>query len=260
MHISLNPHILHIYGALNINFYGFFIALGIVLCMILIRYNKRYLQLHLTNTFPDIILVSILAGIIGGRIIEIISEPTLYYSPWINWFFIWEGGFSSLGALIGVITVTPFYIIKKKIPLLPLFDLVAIYAPLMQAVARIGCFFAGCCHGIPTSSIFGVIYTHPESIAYSTIPVHPTQLYSSFILLCIFLFMFFFAQHYVKKPGLLFCIYIMCITMERFVIDFLRADHNALYHFSLSFHQMIALVLFITANVLATILYTKKTK
>jgi len=257
MNISLNPELLHIYGPLSINAYGLCIALGIAISMYLVRRNKRYKQLHLESVFSDIITVSIIAGIIGGRAVEIISNYAAYHH-WIDWFALWEGGFSALGAIIGVITITPWYIKKLHIPLLPTFDLVAIYAPLMQSIARIGCLLAGCCHGIPTTSPFAIIYTHPHTIAHSSLAVHPTQLYSSLLLLCIFLYMFFYAQHHYKKPGLLFCNYLILTSLERFLIDFLRADHADIYGIFLSFHQIIALLLLIGALIKTICIWKKQ--
>lgn len=51
------------------------------------------------------------------------------------------------------------------------------------AVARLGCLFAGCCHGIPTSMPWGV----PSSA--SALRVHPTPLYeiAAFTVLCLLL-------------------------------------------------------------------------
>jgi phosphatidylglycerol---prolipoprotein diacylglyceryl transferase len=242
MHIHSSYKLVTLWGPFAINAYGLFIALGVIICMWLISFNKRYKQLHLKEKFTDIIIVSIAAGVIGGRTLEIISEPSLY--PHVtNWFQLWEGGFSALGSILGVIIVTPFYLKRINMPVLPVFDLVAIYAPLFQAIARLGCLFAGCCYGIKTNSVLYVLYTNKETIAPYNIAVHPTQLYSSFILFFIFLYLFFITQHRTKYPGHIFLTYLMLAATERFMVDFLRADRIILFNSFLSFHQIIAIII-----------------
>ena len=239
MKIPFAPELIHIYNSFGIQTYGLFIVLGIIVSIVAARYNKRFKQLHLENKYLDIVMVSILAGCIGGRLLEVISEPTLY-PHWYDWLALWQGGFSILGSILGIIITLPFYLKHINIPIIPLFDLVSIYAPLCQSIARLGCFTAGCCYGITTQSIFAVIYTNPQTLAACNIPIHPTQLYSVIILFGVFLFMYFIAQHRYKKNGQLFSLYLIFAASERFIVDFWRAERIMMTHF-LSFHQLIAL-------------------
>ncbi len=223
------------------------------------RQNKRFSLLNVDEKFTDIIGVSIIAGVIGGRFVEVISDLTSY-PHWYDWFSVWQGGFSALGSILGVSIIVPLYLKKIHVPVMPLFDLAAMYAPLFQAIARFGCLTAGCCHGIATNSIFGIIYTNLETIAQCTIPVHPTQLYSSILLFCIFLFMFFVAQNRLQKPGQLFTLYLMLASLERFIIDFLRADRIMLGNSWISFHQLIAIIIFTSALTFFIIILLSKNK
>jgi phosphatidylglycerol---prolipoprotein diacylglyceryl transferase len=259
MKLNFSPELIHIYGPFGIHSYGLFIVLGIVISIIAARYNKRFAQLRLENVYIDIIMVSVLAGCIGGRLLEVISEPLLY-PTWYDWFAIWQGGFSILGSIIGIIAIVPFYLKKINVPIIPLFDLVAIYAPLCQSIARLGCFTAGCCYGVTTQSMCAVIYTNPNTLAAYGIPIHPTQLYSSALLLCIFLFMYFVAQRICKKDGELFSTYLILAALERFFVDFWRADRIMIGNV-VSFHQLVALCIIIAIfifNYILTAINTKK--
>lgn len=249
MKLNFSPELIHIYGPLGIQAYGLFIALAIIITTYAIRKNKRFSELHLESVYPNIIIISVIAGTIGGRLLEVISEPNIYEN-WYDWFALWQGGFSALGAILGVALVTPLYLKKINRPILPTADLVALYAPLLQSIARLGCFTAGCCYGNPTHSFFSIIYTNPETFAPRGIALTPTQLYSSALLFFIFLFMYFIGQKTLKKPGQLFATYLFLAALERFIIDFLRADRIMITSW-LSFYQIIAL----TIMTMTTIFY-----
>jgi phosphatidylglycerol:prolipoprotein diacylglycerol transferase len=251
MKLNFSPELLHIYGPFGIQSYGLFIMLSIIITVWAIRRNKRFTQLNLEPVYLNIIIVSVIAGCFGGRLLEVISEPNLY-PHWYDWFTLWQGGFSALGAILGIITLVPFYLKKINVPILPVCDLVAIYAPLLQSIARLGCFTAGCCYGIPTKSIFRVIYTNANTFATHDIPIHPTQLYSSAILFMIFLFMYYIGQRFCKRDGELFVLYLACASFERFFVDFWRADRIMVNSF-LSFHQLIALSILLIAPIFRSI-------
>jgi len=245
MKLKFSPELIHLYGPFGIQSYGIFIVLGIIISIALARYNKRFSQLNLENSYIDIIMVSVLAGCLGGRFLEVISEPILYPN-WYDWFAIWEGGFSILGSIIGIITIVPFYLYRINVPIIPVFDLISIYAPLCQSIARLGCFTAGCCYGVATKSICSVIYTNPNTLALYGIPVHPTQLYSSITLFLIFIFMYFIGQRICKNNGELFSLYLTLAALERFVVDFWRANRIMCNDY-LSFHQIVAMIIVLLA-------------
>jgi phosphatidylglycerol:prolipoprotein diacylglycerol transferase len=256
MKLNFSPELIHICGPLGIQAYGLFIMLGILVTVWAIRKNKKFAQLNLEPTYLNIIVMSILAGCFGGRLLEVISEPNIYQT-WYDWVAIWQGGFSALGAILGVVFIIPLYLKSIKIPILPVCDLVAIYAPLLQAIARLGCFAAGCCYGKPTHSIFAVIYTNPKTFAPYGIAIHATQLYSSAILFIIFLFMYFYAQKKYTQPGKLFLTYLMLTSCERFIVDFWR-DDRIMTTDLLSFHQLVALAIMLFTIAIQAILYRKK--
>lgn len=254
MNVNFAPELFHLYGPFSIQSYGFFIVLGIIITVYAIRRDKRFKQLNLEPVYMNIVIVSVMAACIGGRVLEVISEPDIY-KHWYDWFSFWQGGFSMLGAMCGVIMITPLYLKKINVPILPTCDLVAIYAPLLQSIARLGCFTAGCCYGIPTKGIFGVVYTNPCTLAVYGITVHPTQLYSSAILFMIFIFMFFIGQRIFKKPGELFAAYLIFATLERFFVDFWRAERVMITTF-FSFHQIVALIIVITTLIFSSTFIT----
>jgi len=245
MNFNFDPQLIHIYGHLGIHSYGLFIAIGIIISMWAIKQNKRFAHLHLENVYLDIITMTIIIACIGGRALAILSEPHLY-PDWYDWFALWKGGFSTLGSVLGIILIMPLYLKKIQISILPLFDLIAIYAPLMQAIGRLGCFTAGCCYGkATTNNAWSIIYTNPHTLAPYGIALYPTQIYSSLMLFGIFFLLFFVGQKYIKKEGHLFALYLILVSTERFIVDFWRDDRIMTTTY-LSFHQIVALCIIIT--------------
>lgn len=251
------PRILHLYGPLWINSYGLFIAIGFAVFIMLCTRDKRAQAFLPKVSVPDIVLVGMLAGIIGGRVLFVMQHGYLFADAWWEAFYPWVGGFNLLGAIIGVLGTLAVYLKRKKLPVLSFFDLLAIYAPLFQSIARIGCFLAGCCYGAPVSSSFfcAVKYTHPDSLAPLHVYLHPTQFYSVFASFVIFLLMYFVVQRWCKKPGQLVCVYLMLENSARFTVDFWRGNRELEHSIAglttmggiISAYQQISIGLFILA-------------
>jgi phosphatidylglycerol---prolipoprotein diacylglyceryl transferase len=256
----MNPQILHIYGPFAINSYGLMIVIGLFIFLWLVTRDQRREALLSTEQLSNVCMVGIIAGLLGGRFLYYITEPHSMSSFW-QFFALWEGGLSILGAILAILLAVPLYLKREKIPIIPFFDLIAIYAPLLQSIARIGCFFAGCCYGIHTNLPWAVTYMHPHSLAPLCMPLHPTQLYTSLGLLSIFFFMYFYGQKKFKAPGSLLSIYLILTSLNRFFIDFLRAD-RVFYTFHtdwLSINQQIALCI-VFIGCITLILSTRKTQ
>ncbi|MGB8367053.1 MAG: prolipoprotein diacylglyceryl transferase [Candidatus Babeliales bacterium] len=237
----------NIYGPIGIHTYGLFIALGLMIFSWLVMQDKRFTTLKLTNKFSDILFVGIIAALFGGRFLYILEEPSAFEN-YIEWFAFWKEGFSLLGSILGIIVIMPWYLKKLHIPVIPFADLISIYAPLLQSIARLGCFFAGCCYGLPTTLYWATIYTDANTVAPLYCYLHPTQLYSAGLLFLIFIFMYFIFQKIANKSGQLVTIYLMLASTERFIVDFWRADRTIMVNFSpLSFMQWVAFFIFIGA-------------
>ncbi len=246
------PYLFHIYGPFYANCYGIAILFGIGALIFFALRDNILKKLVTKEQLFNIILFGTFIGIIGGRLLWAATHTGQIRSLY-DLIAFWEPGYSLLGTIVCIAILTPWYIKKNNIRVVPFLDRIAIYAPLAQAIARIGCFCAGCCYGNATESFLGVIYSHHASIAPLGIKLHPTQLYSSFFLLLIFIFMYFVAQRFITKPGYLACFYLWLASCERFFIDFIRADREFFgnYPFSLfSVSQWIALGIMLSIGII----------
>jgi phosphatidylglycerol:prolipoprotein diacylglycerol transferase len=207
--------------------------------------HPLFKKLNLKDHFQKIIIITLIIAVIGGRLLYIMEQPEM--PSLSDALALWEGGFSVLGSISAVVLILPLYILKLNIPLLPFLDLIALHAPLLQSIARVGCFLAGCCYGKPTNSPIGFVYTDHESIAPLYQSLHPTQLYSAVALMIIFALLYFVIQKITSRPGQLFGTYLVLVGLERFVIDFFRDSPTRLpgmLHFSVT--QALSAAIFIS--------------
>jgi phosphatidylglycerol:prolipoprotein diacylglycerol transferase len=239
----MQRELLHIYGPFSIYSYGLAIAIGLALIVWLMQKHPKFSRLNLHHHFTSIVTVGILSGLAGGRLLYTLSEAD-GATTLVDFLTYWQGGFSVLGCILGVTLALPLWLRYCHVPVLPFLDLLAIYAPLLQGISRVGCFCAGCCYGLPSNLPWAVIYSDPHSSAPLGIYIHPTQLYSTGILLCIFALFYCVLQYRLVKPGQLFSLYLVCASLERFIVDFWRADRtffdNPAYAI-LSINQWVAL-------------------
>jgi len=246
----MSPVLLHIYGPFAIHSFGLMIAIGLIITLFFLEKDTKLQKLVSQNQLSTIIQMSLVSGITGGRIWFLITNP-IEVSSWLDYFTVWNGGLSILGAIIGIIMTLSLYLNWNKIPILLLLDRLTLYAPFLQSISRLGCFFAGCCHGLPTNLPWGITYHHPDSLAPLDVMMHPTQIYSSISLMIIFITLYLFDKHHNSKPGQILTLYIMLTSIERFTVEFWRGDtigsKTSGFMQFLSVQQILALILFISA-------------
>lgn len=254
------PKLFPIYGPLEINSFNAAIMLGLALFFLAVRAHRDLEKYISKSDFFSISVESAIAGIIGGRLLHVISEWNEYTS-FFEMISIWNGGLSVLGALAGVLGYSIWALKQKNIPILPVYDRAALYAPLLHGVARIGCFLAGCCYGSPTTHAWGVIYTHPLVIAPHNIQIHPTQLYSSLLFFGIFIVLWYISTKQ-TATGELCLLYLIAMSFERWFVDFFRGDRIMLTHphplSFFSFYQWVSLLIFTGA--LTALVYLRSSK
>lgn len=230
------------------------IALGICVFTLCIINDRRRKKLVNEDQFVSLLIRGIIAATIGGKALFVLMNSDAFTHP-LELIQFWHGGFSILGSLIAVICIIPFYVRRFNIPLAPFLDLIALYAPLLQSIARLGCLFAGCCFGKISNTVFSMAVADDYG---NLIYRHPTQIYSSAALLLIFLILYFFIQHRTKKNGQLALWYLILVTAERGMVDFFRSEQqfSAAFPFSwLSINQWIAFIIGLSSCALLLFTY-----
>ncbi len=152
-----------------------------------------------------------------------------------------HGGMIFYGGLIGGILGAQLGTRLAKANLVDFLNPVVPALPLAHAFGRVGCFCAGCCYGVPTSSCLGVVYEHPVGGAPVGVSLLPVQLFESGFNLFIFLLLIVFARK-TKSKTLVLPVYIISYGCVRFFLEFYRYDsvRGSLLGFSTS--QWISIV------------------
>lgn len=220
-------------GPFTIYSYGLMLAIAFVVNSALAR-----MQAKRQGWDPDKILnflfIAFIAGIIGSRIFYIIENLSYYIKNPLEIIMLQHGGLSWFGGLILGPLAGISYLKNKKLAVYKILDLVSPFLALGQAIGRIGCLLNGCCFG--RQSNFGLYFTVHEAALI------PVQLYSSVILIFIFVILRFL-QDKLHGEGEIFFIYLALYSIKRFFIEFLRAD-NARILLGLTLFQIISVLIF----------------
>ena len=97
---------------------------------------------------------------------------------------------------------------------------------LAHAFGRIGCFFAGCCFGIPTESFLGVMFHSGHSVhVYQDQAVLPTQLFEAAFLFVLFVLMN--KVEVIKNKEIE--TYLIGYGIWRIIIEFFRGDDRGVF-------------------------------
>src|SRR3990167_7300642 len=239
--IQINPLHISIWEPIVIHGYGIMLLIALTVFYRLTTKKLCQQKLMSLSTATELVARGTLVGIVGARLLHVIEEPYIYHTV-IDIVTPWHGGLSILGAIIaaGIFAVSTLKYLK--IPLLPVLDCCALYAPLAHALGRLGCLWAGCCFGCPTESFLSIQYTGLTAGAPINIMLHPTPLYSAFTGIALFIFLRWLIRRNFYTPGLVAACYLIGMGLERFSIDFLRDDRIFLTEYSIfSFHQWLAL-------------------
>ena len=209
---------------ISIHSYGFLIALGALLAYL-------YLSKQLKNRFgvstdqsQNLFIFLVVGGFVGGKLFFYFEDPSYYFGTPANMVKKLGGGFVFYGSLLFDIPIVIWFIRKHKIPALQMLDLVAITVCIVHIFGRLGCFGAGCCHGLPYDGPFSVIFTDPGCLAKPlNTPLHPTQLYSVLLIGSILTILLVIKKRQ-KFDGQLFFFYIMLYAFGRSIIEIFRGD------------------------------------
>ncbi|MBT3599871.1 prolipoprotein diacylglyceryl transferase [Candidatus Pelagibacter sp.] len=213
------------------------ILIGWVYCKKKLIKDQKILDL-----FDDFITYAILGIIVGGRIGYVLFYNFEYFfnNP-IEILFVWNGGMSFHGGLIGVIIASNLFSKLNKVNTFIFLDLVSLSAPIGIFFGRIANFINSELYGTPTEVPWSVKF-----IAVDDINRHPSQLYEAFLegIVLFFMLQFILKKNFAKKTGQISCLFLVLYSFFRIITEFFRTPdlHIGYLFFNLTLGQLISAV------------------
>ena len=253
---NFDPVAIQIFS-IEIRWYSLAYIIGILLGWIL---SKRFFisNVELKEKFDDFLTFVILGIIIGGRLgYVILYNPNYYLDNLIDIFKIWEGGMSFHGGLIGVVLASIYFAKKNNQNFFIYLDVISIVAPIGIFFGRIANFINSELYGAETNLPWAV-----QFIKIDNLYRHPTQLYEAiFEGLILFLILIYLRNKGLMKiPGLMSGIFLICYSIFRFMIEFLRVPDEQIGYliFNLTMGQIISCIFFLIGIYLTIVRYENK--
>lgn len=237
-------YLFEIFG-FKVPMYGLCIAIGIVLCMVVLHtYCKKN---NIDSKFADFVECSGYIVIVFGWFFAALTQSIYNYIENPSLGFHINGEFTFIGGLIGgvgsFLLIYYLYGVKKYgkslhkiLPIAPCCILIA------HACGRLGCFCAGCCYGKETTSWLGMYFRYGDSVGTK---VYPTQLFEACFLLLLFSICLILV--FKKNFKYSFSVYLLGYGTWRFLIEFLRGDDRGSFIGSISPSQFWSIMMLVLA-------------
>ncbi len=211
------------FWSISIYWYGIMYVISFLTIDYMLKQDAKKGRINLSIELTENLLIfSFVSLLIGGRLGYVLFYGFQYYleNP-AKIFYLWEGGMSFHGGLIGAIF--GFYLFSKKenLSFFQISDSIAIYIPIALGLGRIGNFINGELYGIPTNGNWGVIFPSVDQI-----PRHPSMLYEA-LLEGLILFLIMRKLSMFKLPEMtLSSAFLILYGTFRFLVEFVRLPDN----------------------------------
>lgn len=222
--------------------YGICMTLGILFSSYIAFVRTRHFGGD-TNSLIIIAATAVGCGLFGAKLLYIFvtfsMEDLMARISSGNFGFLLEGGQVFYGGLIGGIggAILGNSLAHDNFALYC--DVIVPCIPLGHAFGRLGCFFAGCCYGMPYDG-FGSFSFPAAGIHYQTFPI---QLLEAAINICIFVYLIIYTRSDHKRYHVLYH-YLFIYAISRFTLEFWRGDQVRGISIGLSTSQWISIGLF----------------
>ena len=162
-------------GPLAVRWYGLMYLVGFALLWTAGRYRiaRSPGGVWTAKDLDDALFYGILGTILGGRFGYVLFYKFGDYltEPW-RIFYVWEGGMSFHGGMLGVILAMIWFAWSRKQDWLAITDFIAPLVPLGLAAGRLGNFINAELWGRPTDVPWAMVFPNVDRLAR-----HPSQLY-----------------------------------------------------------------------------------
>jgi phosphatidylglycerol:prolipoprotein diacylglycerol transferase len=214
------------FGRLVLPTYGFLLALGTILALLMCVRTARLLSLDTDKIWSVALMAIVIALAMSKLLLLFLHWP----SPW-----------ASYSGIAIAVAASVAYAWRLGLPLRRTADAFAPSLALGSSVVSIGCLEAGYDYGTPTHLPWAVIFRSPAAApgAPLGVPLHPTQIYSSlveFVLFAVLLWLL----HRPHQDGEILGTWLFLGGLASFLLTFLRGDNALLWSGVVPVTQLIA--------------------
>ena len=163
-------------GPIALRWYGLSYVVGILLgWRYAVRLSRRPAAALDSRLLDDFVVWAAIGTVLGGRLGSVLFYNLPYYAanP-VQALYVWQGGMSFHGGMLGVTAAMVLFARRHKIPVLGLSDIVAAATPIGLFFGRIANFINGELYGRASDVPWAMVF--PSG---GPAPRHPSQLYQA---------------------------------------------------------------------------------
>ncbi len=221
---QIDPVIFSI-GPLAVRWYGMMYLLGFVGGYFMMCHVARLRNMPIKKeVISDLLFYAVLGVVLGGRLGYTLFYNSSYYlrHP-VEIFYVWEGGMSFHGGLLGVLTVLLFFCWRRRLSFLLVADLAVSAVPIGLWFGRIGNFI--------NAELWGRVTDHPWGVVFpggGSLPRHPSQLYEAGLEGLVLFVLIYLLHRFGVRRGIPAFSFVFFYGIFRFFVEFLRQPDNHL--------------------------------
>ena len=216
---------------------------------------------HIDDSFLTWIVIGV---IVGGRLGYVVFYNPEYYimQPW-QILYLWQGGMSFHGGMLGVVLAVWFYCRRQGLAFLALLDVMALVAPIGLFFGRLANFVNGELYGRATDVAWAVIFPHA-----GLVPRHPSQLYEAFgegiLLLLVLRALLFIGDKrkggLLQRQGVMSFAFLIGYGVVRFLVEFVREpdSHLGLFFGLVTMGQLLSMCMVLAAFIALKVLHHRR--
>ncbi|MBM3516685.1 MAG: prolipoprotein diacylglyceryl transferase [Alphaproteobacteria bacterium] len=208
-------------GPFALRWYALAYIVGLVLGWRYVVWLCRGESAFKRSDVDDFLVWAVIAVVLGGRLGSVVFYNLDYYleRP-LEALYIWRGGMSFHGGLIGVAVAIVLFARQRRIAVLRLADPIACATPIGLFFGRLANFVNGELYGRPSTAPWAMVFPAggPE-------PRHPSQLYEAAlegVVLFVLLALAWRRRAWRERPGLLTGIFLTGYAVARGIGELFR--------------------------------------
>ena len=240
----MKPELFHI-GGLTIYGYGFCILVGVLAAFYHLYLNRVRLGMDV-DSISTVILICFVGVFIGGKVFYFMENPARHWRNMDVFLGDLGNGFVFYGSFLVTLLLLWVWMRKMGWDFWDKMDDIGIAGAFVHGFGKLGCFLAGCCHGVVClNSSYGVVFNDPKSHAEPLgEALYPVQLWDAGIVFFSIAMMLLMQKRGKLFGGQLFFFYALIYGVGRFFTEGYRGDVSRGFVFDglLSHSQFIAIL------------------